>query len=98
MSSGLFQPVRRLEHYRRAVGYLRAHRDHLSATRATKRELKTLDDTIREIQTAVDANWIYPLDDPVVTPQPKAPEQPLVPEGTEAFMTAFIADLTGDTP
>ena len=98
ISNGLFQPVRRLEHYRRAAGYLRAHRAHLVATGASKRELKTLDDTVREIDSAIAANAIYPLDTPEPEPPPETTEQPLCHPGDEAWMEPFIAELAGDAP
>jgi hypothetical protein len=91
----LLQHVDRLEHYRRAVRYLGAHRGHLVAASAGKGELATLDATIVEIQSAIDANATYPLDTPP-PPPPSTTEQPLVMPGSEKIVLEFLETLIGE--
>lgn len=89
----LFMPEQRREHFRRVVDFLHALRELLVAGGAKKRELATLDATIREMQLIVEQSTIYPLDNPAPKPAPVLPEVPLVPPGTEEFLNDFIAEL-----
>jgi len=89
----LFMPIKRREHFRGVVDFLKAHRDHLVSGGAKKRELRTLDETIREMVVILEMSTIYPLDEPAPKPAPVLPPQPLVMPGSEQFMDAFIAEL-----
>lgn len=89
----LFMPISRREHFRRVEDFLRAHRVLLLAGGAKKRELVTLDESIREMAVIVEESTIHPLDEPAPKPAPVLPEQPLVPPGAEEFMAAFIGEL-----
>lgn len=92
----LFMPIKRREHYRQVVDFLKAHREHLIASGARKRQLSTLDETIREMQVIVEMSTIYPLDEPPPKPVPVLPPQPLVMPGSEEFMDGFIETLVED--
>lgn len=88
----LFRPVRRLEHWRRTVEYLRAHRETLIAAGSGKRAIATLDATIAELADIVAQADRFPPDTP--TPEPAAPvEQPLCHVGDEEWMHDFIEGL-----
>lgn len=88
----LFRPVRRLEHWRRTVEYLRAYRETLIAAGSSKGEIATLDATIDELADIVARADRFPPDTPA--PEPETPvEQPLCHAGDEEWMTPFIAEL-----
>jgi hypothetical protein len=89
----LFMPVRLSEHYRRTVDYLQAHRALLVAAGSGKREIVTLDDTIRNMAGIVAMSDVFPPDTPQPRPAPELPPQPLVMPGTEEFMHDFIDGL-----
>ena len=91
----LLQHVERLEHYRRCVGYLNAHRATLLAAGAGKGEIAALDATTAEIQSAIDANSYAPLDTPAQVTTPP-PEQPLLIEGSEEIVLEFLESLIGE--
>ena len=89
----LFQPISMLEHYKRTVDYLKAHRVLLLAGGSGKKQIATIDETIRQMQRIVDYSTIYPPDTPQPGPEPEPQQQPLVPPGSEEFMHDFIEEL-----
>jgi len=96
IANELLAPVRRLEHFRRALGFLRAHHAHLVATGAGKRELATLAETIEEHARIIALSEIHPPDTPVVEPEPPKEEQPLCPEGAEQTIAQIFEIALGD--
>ena len=96
VANELLGPVRRLEHYRRALGYLRAHHAQLVAAGASKRELSTLAETIDEHARIIALSEIHPLDTPVQEPEPPQEEQPLCPEGAEQTIADIFEIALGD--
>lgn len=96
VANELLGPTGRLEHFRRALGYLRAHHAHLAATGAGKRELKTLAETIDEHARIIALSEIHPLDTPQVEPEPDREEQPLCPPGAEGTIAQIFHIALGD--
>lgn len=97
VSETIFQPVRRLEIYRRTLDYLRAHREVLVAA-GNKREIRTIDGDITEFAGIIALCEIHPLDTPQHQPVEALPEQPLCLPGCEGWMNEFLAEAVGDTP
>lgn len=99
ISETIFRPTPRLEHYRRAAGFMRAHRASLVAAGAGKRELATIDETIREFDWIIKmSDWGQPLDTPEPEPEPPREEQPLCPLGAEYAVAEIFAIALGDQP
>lgn len=84
-----------LEQMRRVRSYLQSHRRLLAAGGAGKRELKTLDETLKHVDGIIRSNAIFPLDTPDPEPAPPA-AQPLVMPGMEAWTNEFLLHLIGD--
>lgn len=93
ISETIFRPTPLIEHYRRTLRYLEAHQAHLVASGASKPELATLAETIKQMSRIIALGEIHPPDTPVPEPEPEREEQPLVMPGTEEFMHAFIDEL-----
>lgn len=96
VANELLGPTGRLEHFRRALGYLRAHHKHLVAAGAGKRELKTLTETIEEHARIIALSEIHPLDTPASPPEPPCAEQPLCPPGAEGTIATIFHIALGD--
>lgn len=96
VSETIFNPVQRIEHYRRVVTYLQAHRALLVAGGAGKRELATLDATAKDMADIVALCEIFPPDTPPVEPESPREEQPLLMPGAEAAVAEIFAIALGD--
>jgi hypothetical protein len=95
IANDLLKRTTRLEHFRRTVRFLNAHRQTLVSAGARRAELRTLDETIAEVAWIVRMNAIEPPDTPELPPA-RVLEQPLVMPGSEQFIDAFFNELLGD--